>query len=170
LYLLQAWKELALPNAKLKIRTGDAIFRYPLLKQLMSELPNVELISYVPDISTFYAECDAFILPSVDDGFGMALFEAVANGVPSIATRNCGASELLVGERDCLLIDAFSVEQIKEAVLRLYESNDLRERLSRSGPAAVEALQEGGLPRPYEDGLDQLLARMDALKAVQSVA
>ena len=44
LYLLQAWKELALPNAKLKIRTGDAIFRYPLLKQLMSELPNVELV------------------------------------------------------------------------------------------------------------------------------
>ena len=170
LYLLQAWKELALPNAKLKIRTGDAIFRYPLLKHLMSELPNVELISYVPDISTFYAECDAFILPSVDDGFGMALFEAVANGVPSVATRNCGASELLEGERDCLLIDAFSVEQIKEAVLRLYESNDLRERLSRSGPVAVEALQEGGLPRPYEDGVDQLLSRMNAAKPVQSAA
>jgi glycosyltransferase involved in cell wall biosynthesis len=169
-YLLQAWKELALPNAKLKIRTGDAIFRYPLLKQLLSELPNVELISYVPDISTFYAECDAFILPSVDDGFGMALFEAVANGVPSVATRNCGASELLVGERDCLLIDAFSVEQIKGAVLRLYESNDLRDRLSRSGPLAVEALQEGGLPRPYEDGVDQLLARMNAAKSVQSAA
>ena len=105
-------------------------------------------------LSTFYAECDAFILPSVDDGFGMALFEAVANGVPSVATRNCGASELLVAERDCLLIDAFSVEQIKEAVLRLYEDRDLRDRLSVSGPAAVEALQEGGLPRPYEDGVD----------------
>jgi glycosyltransferase involved in cell wall biosynthesis len=170
LYLLQAWKELALPNAKLKIRTGDAIFRYPLLKQLMSELPNVELISYVPDISTFYAECDAFILPSVDDGFGMALFEAVANGVPAVATRNCGASELLVAERDCLLIDAFSVEQIKEAVLRLYESNDLREKLSRSGPVAVEALQEGGLPRPYEDGVDSLLAQIKATRTLQSVA
>ena len=159
-YLLQAWKELALPHAKLKIRTGDAIFRYPLLKQLISELPNVELISYVPDISKFYAECDAFILPSVDDGFGMALFEAVANGVPSIATRNCGASELLEAERDCLLIDAFSVEQIKEAVLRLFESKDLRDKLTRNGPTAVEALQEGGLPRPYEDGLDDLLGRI----------
>jgi len=159
-YLLQAWKELALPHAKLKIRTGDAIFRYPLLKQLISELPNVELISYVPDISKFYAECDAFILPSVDDGFGMALFEAVANGVPSIATRNCGASELLEAERDCLLIDAFSVEQIKVAVLRLFESKDLRDKLTRNGPTAVEALQEGGLPRPYEDGLDDLLGRI----------
>ncbi len=169
-YLLQAWKELALPNAKLKIRTGDAIFRYPLLKQLLSELPNVELISYIPDISTFYGECDAFILPSVDDGFGMALFEAVANGVPSIATRNCGASELLEAERDCLLIDAFSVDQIKEAVLRLYESNELRDTLTRNGPTAVEALQEGGLPRPYEDGLDDLLTRMESRRAMQSIA
>ena len=170
LYLLQAWKELALPNAKLKIRTGDAIYRYPLLKQLMAELPNVELVSYVPDISTFYAECDAFILPSVDDGFGMALFEAVANGVPSVATRNCGASELLVAERDCLLIDAFSMEQIKDAVLRLYESSDLRDRLSRNGPAAVEALQEGGLPRPYEDGVDHLLSTIARSKLVESAA
>jgi glycosyltransferase involved in cell wall biosynthesis len=170
LYLLQAWKELALPNAKLKIRTGDAIFRYPLLKQLISELPNVELISYVPDISSFYAECDAFILPSVDDGFGMALFEAVANGVPSVATRNCGASELLEDGRDCLLIDAFSVEQIKEAVLRLYEDSNLRDRLSLNGPVAVEALQEGGLPRPYEDGLDDLLARIGSTKSMHSAA
>ncbi|MGA7156360.1 MAG: glycosyltransferase family 4 protein [Acidobacteriaceae bacterium] len=170
LYLLQAWKELALPNARLKIRTGDAMFQYPVLKRLMSELPNVELVSYVPDISTFYAECDAFILPSVDDGFGMALFEALANGVPSVATRNCGASELLVAERDCLLIDAFSVEQIKEAVLRLYESNELRERLSFAGPAAVEGLQEGGLPRPYEDGVDQLMRSIAGAKLVSSAA
>ncbi len=170
LYLLQAWKELALPNAKLKIRTGDAMYRYPLLKQLMSELPNVELVSYVPDISRFYAECDAFILPSVDDGFGMALFEAVANGVPSVATRSCGASELLVAERDCLLIDAFSVEQIKDSVLRLYESRDLRDRLSSNGPVAVEALQEGGLPRPYEEGVDHLLGAIDHAKLIESVA
>ncbi len=170
LYLLQAWKEMALPNAKLKIRTGDAIFRYPLLKRLMSELPNVELVGYVPDISTFYAECDAFILPSVDDGFGMALFEALANGVPSVATRNCGASELLVAERDCLLIDAFSVEQIKEAVLRIYESNDLRDRLSRSGPAAVEALQVGGVPRPYGEGMDRLLHAIGEVKLSKSAA
>ena len=170
LYLLQAWKELALPNAKLKIRTGDAIFKYPLLKQLLGELPNVELISYVPDISTFYAECDAFILPSVDDGFGMALFEALANGVPSVATRNCGASELLVAERDCLLIDAFSTQQIKDAVLRLYESRELREGLTSSGPAAVEALQRGGVPRPYEDGVDALLGAIDRAKLLHSVA
>jgi glycosyltransferase involved in cell wall biosynthesis len=162
LYLLQAWKELALPHAQLKIRTSTEIYTYPLLQRLIGEQPNVHVISYIQDIAKFYAECDAFILPSVDDGFGMALFEAMANGVPSIASRNCGASELLVPERDCLLIDAFSVEQIKEAVLRLYESRELRERLEASGPAAVAALQQDGVARPYEEGVERLLRAIEA--------
>jgi glycosyltransferase involved in cell wall biosynthesis len=170
LYLLQAWKELALPNAELKIRSGADFARYPVLAKLVAEQDNVNIISYIPDISAFYGECDAFILPSVDDGFGMALFEAVANGVPSIATRNCGASELLVDERDALLIEAFSVEQIKHSLQRLYESQELRERLTLSGPAAVEALQEGGVARPYEDGIGRLFAAVAGTKALESLA
>lgn len=170
LYLLQAWKELALPNAQLKIRTNDEIYEYPVLKRLLAEQPSINIINYVPDISMFYAECDAFILPSVDDGFGMALFEALANGVPSIATRNCGASELLVPDRDCLLVDAFSVEQIKEAILRLYESRELRERLETAGPAAVAALQEGGLAKPYEEGVDRLFEAIASTKLVKAAA
>jgi glycosyltransferase involved in cell wall biosynthesis len=170
LYLLQAWKELALPNAQLKIRTNDEIYEYPVLKRLLAEQPSINIINYVPDISMFYAECDAFILPSVDDGFGMALFEALANGVPSIATRNCGASELLVPDRDCLLVDAFSVEQIKEAILRLYESRELRERLETAGPAAVAALQEAGLAKPYEEGVDRLFEAIASTKLVKAAA
>lgn len=170
LYLLQAWKQLALPNAELRIRTGEEIYAYPVLNQLLSELPNVKILSYVPDISTFYAECDAFILPSIDDGFGMALFEALANGVPSIVTRNCGASELLVPDRDCLVIDAFSAEQIKDAIVQLYESRELRERLEVAGPAAVSALQDGGFAKPYEEGLDNLLTAITAKHTLLSVA
>jgi glycosyltransferase involved in cell wall biosynthesis len=156
LYLLQAWKELALPNAQLKIRSGADFTQYPLITKLLAELPSVSIIDYVPDIRDFYRECDAFVLPSIDDGFGMALFEALANGVPSIATRNCGASELLVADRDCLLVDAFSVEQLKQELQTLYESADTRERLEVNGPAAVAALQQGEAARPYEEGIDAM--------------
>jgi len=164
LYLLQAWKELALPHAELRIRTSNEIFTYPVLKHLLSEQSTVSIVSYIADMKEFYTECDAFILPSVDDGFGLSLMEAMASGVPSIATRNCGASELLVDDRDCLLIDAFSVDQIKDAVLRLYESSDLRNRLESNGPIAVAALQEGGLSRPHEEGMDRLLHAIDERK------
>ncbi len=162
LYLLQAWKELALPNAKLKIRSGADFREFPLLMQLLGEMSNVSIVGYVADMRDFYRECDAFVLPSVDDGFGMALFEALANGVPSIATRNCGASELMVDGRDGLVIDAGSVEQLKDAILRLYESAELRERLAVNGPAAVAALQQGEAARPYEEGVDAMFRALGA--------
>jgi hypothetical protein len=159
-YLLEAWQRLALPSARLRIRSGADLREFPVIERLLASLSNVEIVDYVPDISVFYQSCDAFILPSVDDGFGMALFEAVGNGVPSIATRNCGASELLTNERDMLLIDAFSVEQIEMALLRLYTSPETRDRLSQYGQQTVAALQDGGTDGPYDVGIDELFARI----------
>ena len=169
LYLLQAWKELAFPKARLLLRTSPDMRRYPALDSLVAELPNVEFIPYLPDIGAFYAQCDAFILPSIDDGFGMALFEAIANGVPSIATRSCGASELLTDGEDCLLIEARSTEAIRNALLRLYESLDLREHLRIQGRATVARLQSGERGGPYEAGIDRLLSTVERLRAGQGV-
>jgi glycosyltransferase involved in cell wall biosynthesis len=166
LYLLQAWKELALPNAVLKIRSGGDFSEWPVIAKLLSDMPTVSIIDYVPDISQFYAECDAFILPSIDDGFGMALFEALANGVPSIATKNCGSSELLVSGRDALIIDAGSIQQIKDSLLQMYESPALRARLELAGPAAIAGLQSGDISRPYEEGMDALFGFLADSKKV----
>jgi len=85
LYLLDAWERLALANARLLIRSDANFVRYPALQQRLARLSNVEIVRYVPDINNFYQRCDVFVLPSVDDGFGMALFEAMANEVPCIA-------------------------------------------------------------------------------------
>ncbi len=164
-YLLEAWKRLALPNARLLLRTSPDLRRYPALDTLVGQLPNVEFIPYLPNIGDFYAQCDAFILPSVDDGFGMALFEAIANGVPSIATRNCGASELLTDGEDCLLIEAGSVEAIQESLLRLYSSSDLREHLRSRGRITIAALQQGDSAGPYEAGIDRMLEAVANLRS-----
>lgn len=158
LYLLEAWKALQLPNAELHIRSSARFKEFPRLEQLLAAQPTVKLIDYVPDIRDFYNQCDVFILPSVDDGFGMALFEALGNGVPSIATKNTGASELLRPEEDFLLIDAFSAADIENALRRVYESEALRDKLTHNGAAAVAALQADGAVRCYEDGMDRLLA------------
>jgi glycosyltransferase involved in cell wall biosynthesis len=158
LYLLKAWKELAFPNARLKIRSGPDYRKYSVLAKLVDEQENVSIIPYVPDISAFYAECDVFILPSVDDGFGMALFEAMANGVPSITTHNTGASELLTAGRDAIVIDAYNVDQIKDALKLLYESPETREQLGSAGQAAVSNLMSGQTARLYDEGIERLLA------------
>jgi glycosyltransferase involved in cell wall biosynthesis len=155
LYLLEAWKRLALPDARLIIRSSSDFTLYPKLQELLKELPSVEVVAYIPDIAEFYQRCDLFVLPSMDDGFGMALFEAMANGVPSISTRNCGASELLVDGREGLVIDAGSVDQLVESILTLYENEELRQQIALAGQQAVERITAA---RVYETVLGGVLS------------
>lgn len=144
-YLLRAWKKLALPNARLLLRTVPGFKGYPLLEELLSELPDVEFLGYVPNIEDFYARCDVFVLPSVDDGFGMALIEAMSNGLPSITTSNCGASELLVDRTDALVVRPASEEDLAAAILSLYESEDLRVKLALAAHKRAREIVDANL-------------------------
>ncbi len=113
----------------------------------------------MPNITEFYQRCDLFVLPSMDDGFGMALFEAMANGVPAIATRNCGASELLTDGVDGRIIDAGSVDQLVAAISSLYENEEQRQAFAVAGRQTVERVSAANL---YQDALLQLLAPVPA--------
>jgi glycosyltransferase involved in cell wall biosynthesis len=160
MYLLQAWKELGWTDARLLMRTSDKVVgAYPAIAELLASQPNVSFVDYVPDIADFYRQCDAFILPSIDDGFGMAFFEALANGIPSIATSNCGASELLTPEEEFLLIEPFSAEAIRQALQRLRDSPELREKLAVNGWQAIKTLQEHSGKSEYQKGIDELMQR-----------
>lgn len=138
LYLLRAWQRLSLPNAKLLLRAGN-LMDYPVLRELISRTPNVEFLDFVPDISDFYQRCDVFALPSVDDGFGMALIEAMLNGRACITTSNTGASELMTNGQTGLVIDPANEDQLASAILQLYENDAMRAGLGAA--AAVQARQ-----------------------------
>ncbi|HTZ88895.1 MAG TPA: glycosyltransferase [Alloacidobacterium sp.] len=158
LYLLRAWKKLGLPNARLLVRTSADFSNYPVLNRLLKEMPNVEVVRFVPNISEFYRRCDAFVLSSIDDGFGMALFEAMANGVPCIATRNCGASELLTDGEDGIVVDARSDEQIAAALLRLYQNEEERRSIAEKGRQTAIHIASGAGTRMYEQAIRDMLS------------
>ena len=160
-FLLEAWNRLRLPNARLQIRSSADFSQYPKLAELLRTTPNVEILDYIPDISEFYRRCDLFVLPSMDDGFGMALFEAMANGVPSIATRNCGASEFLIDGEDGLIVDAGSTDQLAAAIASLYENEERRQALAIAGRATVERISAAST---YENALLELLTRVHTHK------
>jgi glycosyltransferase involved in cell wall biosynthesis len=158
LYLLDAWEKLALPQARLLIRTDADLARYPALRERLVRLSNVEIIRYVPDINTFYQRCDVFVLPSVDDGFGMALFEAMANEVPCIATTHCGSSELLTPGRDGIVVPPFNAELLAQALLSLYQQEELRRSLGAAGRATASALGRNDSSPLYDAAIAILLS------------
>ncbi len=168
LYLLEAWQQLALPNARLLVRTDADLNRYPGLKQMLSRLNNVEFVRYVPDINEFYQRCDAFVLPSVDDGFGMALFEAMANGVPSITTTHCGASELLTSGRDGIVVPPCDAHMIAEALLSLYQQEELRRSMASAARVTAAAVGREESSPLYHAAIGTLLSLIASAPAAKS--
>ena len=160
LYLLQAWKQLQLPNARLLLRTDARLDRSPVLRGLLRELPNVEIVRYVGNMSDFYRRCDAFVFPTVDDGFGMALLEAMSHGLPSITTTHCGAAELFTPDKDLIVVPAQDANALAGAIQSLHSSIELRRYLAKEGRQAVQALESNGEYNLYSRTLDELIKRV----------
>ncbi|MHB1938014.1 MAG: glycosyltransferase family 4 protein [Acidobacteriaceae bacterium] len=158
LYLLQAWKRLQLPNARLLLRTDAPLDRSPALRELLRELPNVEVVRYVEDMRNFYRRCDAFVFPTIDDGFGMALLEAMAHGLPAIATTHCGAAELFTPEQDLIVVPAQDAERLASAMQRLCSSDEMRERLRSNALSSLRRIEGDGAFQLYSNTLDEILA------------
>jgi glycosyltransferase involved in cell wall biosynthesis len=76
-----------------------------------------------------YAQADVFVLPTYFEGYGMAVAEAVAHGLPIISTRT-GAIPDLVDEHSGWLVDVGDEDGLREALSALISDDALRTRLT----------------------------------------
>ena len=86
----------------------------------------------------FYAEADIFVFPSLWEGFGIVLLEAMAFGLPVVATRAGAIPELVDDGENGLLVLPADSDALAAAIARLIEDPSLRERLGRNGRARYE--------------------------------
>lgn len=108
----------------------------PLLYSLAQSLnlkEKVHFIDYVPveDLNPFYTAAKFFIFPSLDEGFGLPVIEAMASGTAVIASRASALPEV-VGEAG-LLIDPLDFEALAQALVRLREEKSLETDLIAKG-------------------------------------
>jgi len=128
IYLILAWQRLSLKDAVLKIKISyQQLEKIPHLLSKIRSDPSIEIVGYVKDMGMFYRECDVFCLPSIDDGFGMVVFEAIGCGLPTIVSKNAGSSEMLSNSHCCDVVEPRNVEQISEAIYKYYSDRELLE-------------------------------------------
>jgi glycosyltransferase involved in cell wall biosynthesis len=84
-------------------------------------------------LESLYSRASIFAFPSLDEGFGMPILDAMAHGVPVI-TSNCSAMPEIAGDA-ALLVDPLN---IGDALLRLAGDESLRAELSRRGLARIK--------------------------------
>jgi glycosyltransferase involved in cell wall biosynthesis len=85
------------------------------------------------DVIPFYKRMDIFVLPSILEGFGIVLLEAMAAGIPVVATNVDGIKEVIINMTNGLLVPSKNPEAISDAVIRLIEDPELTNRLVGNG-------------------------------------
>jgi glycosyltransferase involved in cell wall biosynthesis len=93
----------------------------------------IQLAGYVSqsELELLYSRASIFALPSLDEGFGIPVLEAMAHGVPVI-TSNRSALVEVAGDA-ALLVDPYAVEELECALNRLMNDPELRAKLSDQG-------------------------------------
>jgi glycosyltransferase involved in cell wall biosynthesis len=94
--LIKAFSKLTNKNSRL-ILVGDGRERSN-LEQLIEDVnckDRIEMVGFSPEPETYLAQSDLFVLPSLSEGFGIAVLEAMSQGVPSLCSNVGGIPEFL---------------------------------------------------------------------------
>ena len=82
-----------------------------------------------PDVIDFLRSCDVFVFPSLYEGLGIALIEAMGAGCACVATTAGPIPEVVRHGRDGLLVAPENEQQLAEAICSLLENSELRTAL-----------------------------------------
>jgi glycosyltransferase involved in cell wall biosynthesis len=117
---------------------GQKAWHYESDFRLVEELGMTDRIRYLGyvaqcDMPALYSGAAAFVFPSLYEGFGLPVLEAMACGAP-VLTSNVSATAEVAGDA-ALLVDPLSEPGIAEGVRRLLQDEDLRAELRGRGLA-----------------------------------
>ncbi|MGC8795103.1 MAG: glycosyltransferase family 4 protein, partial [Bryobacteraceae bacterium] len=142
--LLEAWQGLPAElrqRYELVIAGPEGWNEAEAVRRLRSGLPGVRYLGYVPeaDLPALTAGATAFVYPSLYEGFGLPLAQAMAAGVPVLTSAVSSLPEI-AGDA-ALLADPMSVAEIRAGLERLLESESLRSRLAAAARQRAEAFR-----------------------------
>jgi glycosyltransferase involved in cell wall biosynthesis len=111
------------------------------------------------DVQAQLAEGGIFVLPSIEEGSPNVLLEALAHGLPVLATAVGGVPDLIQDGANGLLVAAGDAEALGRGIQRLRDDAELRARLREAGPVTAARFSGEALGRRLEAEIRQVSAR-----------
>jgi len=149
-HLLEAWRRLALPRSDL-VLVGP--LHWSGREILQRHEGSCRWVGSVPrrEVHRWFAASDVCVLPSLSDGWGLVITEAMATGLPVITSSACGAT--VRNGLDGLVVPPGDVDALCAAIRFLYDHPGERERM---GASARTLVQDWYSRRQYEDRLQSV--------------
>jgi len=128
-YLLKAWANLNYKDAVLTFAGAQSPHLIHMIRQFGGQA-NYNILGYVKNLDEFFKSITVYVQPSVTEGFGIEILEAMTFGRPVIASYGVGAADCL--DNNCKLVIKKDPECIAKAI-DWYKNNkwDYREELIR---------------------------------------
>lgn len=95
----------------------------------------ITLLGYVPDqdLPALYQGASVFVYPSLYEGFGLPVLEAMAAGVPVVTSQGTAMEELSRASESAALVNPYSVESITSGILKIIRDEAYSSGISRVG-------------------------------------
>jgi len=123
----------SLPHLRFAV-VGEGPLRSELEEWSRSRLNGrLDVMGWRADVAKVMETFDIFALLSYQEGLPLVILEAMASGLPVVATRVSGTPEVVTDGRTGLLVNPGDVEGATAAVERLSSSTELRASLGRAG-------------------------------------
>jgi len=85
-----------------------------------------------------YEDADVLILPSVEEGFGKVVAEAMACGLPVVVSENTGAKDLVENGENGFIVPIRDVKRLKEKILYFNDNPEITRRMGKNARKTVE--------------------------------
>jgi glycosyltransferase involved in cell wall biosynthesis len=154
-YIADALRRLGMSLSSFRV-VGPVVKQSRILERRLQGVDYIGKVQY-DQLTAQYRAADVFVLPSLSEGMGLVVLEAMATGLPVVVTRESGYEGVVRDGVEGFIVPARDSEAIARKVEILANDGDLRARMGR---AARRRAEEFSWQRYEKQFIDELTARL----------
>ena len=162
-YLLKAMPQVWQKNPDVKLvfaGKGELAFELKAMAGDMGARDRVLFLGWRDDVREIMPVFDIFVLPSLNEGMGRVIVEAMAAGKPVVASRTGGIPDLVINGKTGYLVDPGDSKGLAEAINQLLENPALRKTMGREGRKRCHLFSEAAMIKKLDSLYTELLMNL----------
>jgi len=141
-YLVKAYQKIHHPQKSLSFVGAPSLELIALLKKRGIWSADIKVLGHIPqlELKNLMSRSHVLVLPSIEDGFGLVMAQAMACGCPVIASQNTGAEDLYVDGNEGYIVPTRDADSLADCLQRLIDHPEQREAMAQRALLRVQYL------------------------------